>query len=106
VFTVKKDNLNWWVPKPILDRFNEAVTRDHGKKGKWYGAVAAMMMYLEADEQTRADYRRRALQAQYDPGVEEILAEIDVAQQPAKPAKKAAKKASKKTGSRRRGPTS
>ncbi len=113
VFAVEKENLNWWIPKAIRERFDKEVTAAHGAKGKWYGAVAAIAMYLEADPETRSQYSQRALQTQTDFGVQQMLQQIEEAQQQhaqeaeedAPSPKAAAKKTGKKKGTRRGPPT-
>lgn len=51
-----RKNLNWRVPTPLADCFDEMVMGRWGDRGKWIGAAAAMLMYLDADEKTREEY--------------------------------------------------
>lgn len=62
-FGVLKKNLNWSVPDPLASLFDEVVAHRFGsEKAKWKGAVAAILMYLEASEEARAAYDDRATQ--------------------------------------------
>ena len=61
MFVADKKKLNWDVPREFAERFDELVTGRWGGKGKWVGAAAAMLMYLDADEKTRETYGNLAL---------------------------------------------
>jgi anthranilate phosphoribosyltransferase len=57
---VDKKNLNWDVPKPLAEAFDRIVTGRWGPKRKWIGAAAAILMYLESDDERQIEFDQRA----------------------------------------------
>lgn len=74
---MKSKKINWEAPEPVVERFDEIVTRRWGKKGKWIGAMAAMLMYIEAEEDQREEYGVLAASARGAPELpKKVLAKM------------------------------
>jgi len=58
---MEKRLLNWRVPAPVAERFDQIAMERWGEKGKWVAATAAVLMYLDAPESLRTKYGNEAL---------------------------------------------
>lgn len=59
----EKKNLNWKIATPLADRMMEVVRERHDAKKMWLCAAAAVLMYLDADDETKDRYEAEAFSA-------------------------------------------
>ena len=75
---IAEENLNWAVPKALADRFNEAASGERfNQKQRWMAASAAMLMFIEADDELRRKYCDRIKLATDKAGVAELAEKTD-----------------------------
>lgn len=70
----KKENINIFCNRRIADAFRKVAEQYLGRLGLCHSA--AMLLFMEADPRTQADYLNRVYRAELDEAVEKLLEEV------------------------------
>lgn len=73
-----KKNLNWRIEESVKEAFGQTAEGRYDAKKLWVCATAAVLMYLDADEETKMKYDAEAMATSSQTGTERVLAKRSI----------------------------